>query len=163
MFERITARGGFIALARELGVRPDWHEPDVQGVSARVRGEDFDNAGFWPERGASSAQDGYDAEMHVVLFTEREGYSSPVPRAAVNLATLCSWAATPVEQPEIHLVREPRQRVTIDEMEHVLDDQLMVHREYCYECCDDVLCEDGKTIRRALNAVTDLRDSDILG
>ena len=43
--ERITSRARFVALAGELGVRMDWHEPDEQEVTAKVRGVSFDNAG----------------------------------------------------------------------------------------------------------------------
>ena len=34
-------------LAKKLGVRQDWHEPDNQEVTAEVRGTRFDNAGFY--------------------------------------------------------------------------------------------------------------------
>lgn len=80
----ITTRSEFKALATELGVRPDWHEPDEQGVTAQVRGRSFDNAGFWPVR------DGYLAsivEKHVIISKDGEAV------AAVNLATLCAWAS----------------------------------------------------------------------
>lgn len=36
-------------LAATRGCRPDMHEPDEQGLSAKVTGKAFDNAGF-PER-----------------------------------------------------------------------------------------------------------------
>lgn len=35
------------ALAKYLGVRDDWHEPDEQAVTAMVFGSSFDNAGHW--------------------------------------------------------------------------------------------------------------------
>lgn len=79
--KRITERGELQALARELGVRPDWHEPDEQDVDATVRGISFDNAGFWPEPSKIFE------EMHVILWKGNE------PVAAVNLATLCAWAS----------------------------------------------------------------------
>lgn len=31
--------------ANHTGVRPDWHEPDEQEVTAKIVGESFDNAG----------------------------------------------------------------------------------------------------------------------
>lgn len=45
--KRINTRAELQVLARELGVRPDWHEPDEQGLTAIVFGENFDNAGHW--------------------------------------------------------------------------------------------------------------------
>ena len=43
----INSRGALRALARELRVRHDWHEPDEQNLEAVCFGDDFDNAGFW--------------------------------------------------------------------------------------------------------------------
>lgn len=83
--ERITSRARFIALAGELGVRMDWHEPDQQEVTAKVLGSSFDNAGTWPHR-----QDGLDesaVEMYVMIYKDEEAV------AAINLATLCAWAS----------------------------------------------------------------------
>ncbi len=37
--KRIRNRGELMALAAELGVRQDWHEPDNQGVTAGWRAE----------------------------------------------------------------------------------------------------------------------------
>lgn len=91
----LTERSELIALARELRVRPDWHEPDEQGLTAEVFGSSFDNAGFWP----SSEQAGSCAlEQHVILYRATEpgddlGKREPV--AAVNLATLLAWASEP--------------------------------------------------------------------
>lgn len=79
---RINTKKDLKALARQLQVRPDWHEPDEQDVTAEVHGTDFDNAGFWPEEYASGH-----AEMHVIISQGGK------PVAAVNLATLFSWAA----------------------------------------------------------------------
>jgi len=45
--KRINTWHELIALAKVLGVRDDWHEPDEQDVTARVFGKNFDNAGFW--------------------------------------------------------------------------------------------------------------------
>jgi hypothetical protein len=110
----ITDRAEFAALARELGVRPDWHEPDEQGVRARVEGLSFDNAGFWPAQPFMTH-----VELHVIFSVCGEGdhtvcdvwddgtclcecdgdgdhQHGPCEArdvAAVNLATLCAWAA----------------------------------------------------------------------
>lgn len=79
--KRITTRDELKKLADELGVRPDWHEPDEQNVTVTAKGHSFDNAGFWPEPTASGLM-----ERHVVI--KKDGK----PVAAVNLATLFAWA-----------------------------------------------------------------------
>lgn len=78
---RIRTQAELIDLARELGVRPDWHEPDEQGLTACTAGTSFDNAGFWPTSEAD-----YTVEQHVILYKNGEAV------AAVNLATLFAWA-----------------------------------------------------------------------
>lgn len=80
----ITKKSELTALAKELGVRPDWHEPDEQYVTATTHGKIFDNAGFWGETYRS----------HGVNFTERyvKLYKEGEAVAAVNLATLFAWA-----------------------------------------------------------------------
>lgn len=45
--KRIHTRAQLQALAKELGVRRDWHEPDEQSLRAIVFGKNFDNAGHW--------------------------------------------------------------------------------------------------------------------
>jgi hypothetical protein len=89
--ERINDRERFIAFASEIGVRPDWHEPDEQGITARVEGTsgDFDNAGFWPASAEFPS-----AELHVI-FSRLDVETGVRGRdlACVNLATLCAWAA----------------------------------------------------------------------
>lgn len=85
--KRIDTRDELGELARELGVRADWHEPDEQEVTIEVYGtDDFDNAGFWPA-GHGYGPGNRKTEAHVILCKEGE------PVAAVNLATLFSWAA----------------------------------------------------------------------
>lgn len=79
-------------IAETLGVRPDWHEPDEQEVTAHVGGHCFDNAGFWPE--STCSQDLRDAkatEMYVEL--RKEG----LPIAIINLATLFAMACRTYE------------------------------------------------------------------
>jgi hypothetical protein len=90
--KRINKRDDLVALARELRVRPDWHEPDEQEVTAEVRGKSFDNAGFWGIRDEADflGRYGYDGtqgvEMYVTLFQDGK------PVAEVNLATLLAFA-----------------------------------------------------------------------
>lgn len=104
----IHNRDELVQLARELGVRPDWHEPDEQGLTARFDGTDgdFDNAGFWP----MIKGHGYDrnemggprrGEMCIILAREVRDESDPPGAdarrgpdiAAVNVATLLAWAS----------------------------------------------------------------------
>jgi hypothetical protein len=80
---RIRTRDELVRLARGLKVRPDWHEPDEQGVTAQVSGASFDNAGFWGA-GATIAPEAL--EMWVTLYKDGR------PVAEVNLATLFAWA-----------------------------------------------------------------------
>ncbi len=74
------------ALADELGVRQDWHEPDEQEVDARIEGEDLDNAGFWP---SAMTRDDWEGEYCVVITKNGEDV------AAVNLASLLAMASYP--------------------------------------------------------------------
>lgn len=91
----ITTRDQLTAFARQSGLRPDWHEPDEQRITARVEGASFDNAGFWPtDRAASHPST---VELHVIFSRiEDDGVYHDIlgeDIAAVNLATLCAWAA----------------------------------------------------------------------
>jgi hypothetical protein len=89
--KRIETKAELRALAAELGVRKDWHEPDEREVTAECRGTAFDNAGFWGEEAERERDErGYSpefVEQYVVL--KREGESV----AIVNLATLFALAA----------------------------------------------------------------------
>jgi hypothetical protein len=86
----IVSRQDFVDLAYQLGVRHDWHEPDEQGLTARVEGRHFDNAGTWPAAGVRYPEA---VELHVI-FSQADDRGRPVQDiAAVNLATLCAWAA----------------------------------------------------------------------
>ena len=71
--QEVTSIGQLKALAKELGVRDDWHEPDEQEVDAVVHGNTFDNAGF-------------EYEKHVIIKKDGE------PVARINLATLLAFA-----------------------------------------------------------------------
>lgn len=92
----ITSRNALAAFAVQNNLRPDWHEPDEQGITARVEGVNFDNAGFWP---TLDTQDPAGVELHVIFSREVEdpefetGHAQYEDIAAVNLATLCAWAA----------------------------------------------------------------------
>lgn len=94
--ERITTLARYQAWCRERGLTV-FHEPDEQGITARVEGTplDFDNAGFWPEETSSGR-----AELHVIFseleIEEGRGVRGP-DLACVNLATLCEWALTGME------------------------------------------------------------------
>lgn len=110
--KQITEQAELVTLARELGVRPDWHEPDEQGLTARFDGTDgdFDNAGFWP----MIKGHGYDrnelggprrGEMCIILSREVQDENDPPGAdarrgpdiAAVNVATLFAWASVDIE------------------------------------------------------------------
>lgn len=78
--KKIHSKKELKELAKELGVRHDWHEPDEQEITAVVKGRVFDNAGFWPY-GANSI-----TEKHVII--KKNGKEV----AAVNLATLFAFA-----------------------------------------------------------------------
>jgi hypothetical protein len=81
MVSIISTRRDLQALAHQLRVRPNWHEPDEQEVTAECVGNTFDNAGSWPERTSGGT-----CEMHV--YVRQNGTDV----AVVNLATLFSWA-----------------------------------------------------------------------
>ncbi len=46
MIKHIVHKKDLKILAKQLGVRDDWHEPDEQGLEAIMTGYQFDNAGF---------------------------------------------------------------------------------------------------------------------
>lgn len=109
----IRTRQEFMDLAVSLGVRADWHEPDEQGVTARVEGTplNFDNAmgchwyGVWKEG------DEPQAELHLILSRkeiDEQGVARRGPDIAkVNLATLCAWASDPVHSVVIEQTHVP--------------------------------------------------------
>ena len=87
--KRITTRADLVTLARDLGVRPDWHEPDEQEVTATTEGVSFDNAGFWPKSSESSDYPYHPSIIEMSVTLSKGGK----PVAVVNLATLFAWAA----------------------------------------------------------------------
>ncbi len=101
---RITTRQQMADLADRLGVRPDWSEPDNQGLTASVHGIHFDNAGHFPiervppGRGDVAADlplcgipDPRPTTAHAEIYATLLQHGKPV--AMVNLATLCALAA----------------------------------------------------------------------
>ena len=84
-------------LAKELRVRPDWHEPDEQEVNARIIGSHLDNAmGADPDADekvdVSHYPDGSVRTLHwgeynVVITKEGKDV------AVVNLAELLAWGS----------------------------------------------------------------------
>jgi len=90
--KRIIRRDQLVELAKELRVRPDWHEPDEQLVTARVQGTEFDTA-MGPAHWYGTEHDGVPrAEMYVVLYQAEDEGREPEAKAAVGLATLFAWA-----------------------------------------------------------------------
>lgn len=89
---KIHDRGQLQELAARLGVRPDWHEPGEQDVTALVHGTpgDLDNAGFWGHKPGTKELDTYGdgkQELWVEIFADGK------PVAEVNLASLLAWAS----------------------------------------------------------------------
>lgn len=76
--------------ASTYGLRSDWHEPDNQGINARIIGTHLDNA-----MGSSVRFEGKrHCEFNVVLTRMDEtDHVLQEDLAVVNLATLLSWAA----------------------------------------------------------------------
>jgi hypothetical protein len=85
---RVTTREQLENIAAMLGVRPDWHEPGEQQVTARVHGTDFDNAGFWGHDRHGNLNTFGDGMHEIWVELIRDGK----PVAEVNLATLLAWA-----------------------------------------------------------------------
>lgn len=86
----IHTKQQLIDLATELGTLDmAWHEPDQQDVTVQVKGNLFDNAGFWPDGFEITGAKGVKlrrVEKHVIIKQKGK------PVAAVNLATLLAWA-----------------------------------------------------------------------
>lgn len=97
--KKIMTRQELVDLAAELGVRHDWHEPDEQGITARVFGDSFDNA-MGPGYFYGTPPDEH-CELTVELKRlEYDDHGQAVvgePIAQINLATLLAWASQPVQ------------------------------------------------------------------
>jgi hypothetical protein len=88
--ERIDRARELRDLADRLGVRTDWHEPDEQDVTARIEGENFDNAGAWPPSEVRAfGHSEWTGELCVIISRGGEDV------AAVNLASLLAMASYP--------------------------------------------------------------------
>lgn len=72
--------------AKEHGLRPSWHEPDEQEVTARVVGRSLDNA-FGEHVGSKSIVEGF--QELVVIVEAGQGLEG---RILINLATLLAIA-----------------------------------------------------------------------
>lgn len=81
----INTKRELAELANTLQVRMDWHEPDEQGVNARVSGTHLDNAmGPDPYRNVG--------ELTVILYQrDSDGWEHEV--GYVNLANVLAWAS----------------------------------------------------------------------
>ena|ERR1700760_443278 len=88
---KIQTRGQLQELAARLRVRPDWHEPNEQNVTAEVHGTpgDLDNAGFWghDRDGNLDTYGKGRQELWVEIFADGK------PVAEINLACLLAWAS----------------------------------------------------------------------
>ena len=85
--------GGLADFAREHGLRPDWHEPDNQGVGARVIGTHLDNAMGAKAGRSIDAWDGREYGEFNVILTVEDDDGVPQDAAVVNLANLLAIAA----------------------------------------------------------------------
>ena len=72
-----------IEFKKKHGMRDSWHEPDEQGITARVTGIHFDNA-----MGESTQGE----ELVVVLYRNC-GVHGPYEEMRINLATLLAIAS----------------------------------------------------------------------
>lgn len=99
----ISTRAELVALARELGVRADWHEPDEQKITVVINGThmQFDNA---TRAGQRFGEDDSHAELHATIHRihwDDEYHTWRLGRAIahVNLAMLFAWATGYDERP----------------------------------------------------------------
>lgn len=88
--KRINEHEDLMTLYRDLGVRPDWHEPDEVNVTAKVIGTNFDNAGHWPADPGSNLASRWIGSDSLEMYVEL--HKDGLPVAQINLATLFSWA-----------------------------------------------------------------------
>lgn len=80
-------RDALRAFAKKHGLRGDWHEPDEQGVSARVVGSKLDNA-FGSEI-APAGSPMSEFQEFVVILKQEDG-----EELKINLANLLSMACS---------------------------------------------------------------------
>lgn len=106
--QHIRTRKELQELAKTLGTRKDWHEPDEQSLTAITFGRSFDNCGHWglkflgereaqarkqlwnPEPDTTEGAIIEDAERFVEMFVVL--YREDKAVAEINLATLFAFA-----------------------------------------------------------------------
>ena len=88
--KRIDSKQDLQEVARKLGVRPDWHEPDEQEVTAETRGTSFDNAGFWGSEFEAECENETRFKPEIERYVQIKKDGKIV--AEVNLATLLALA-----------------------------------------------------------------------
>lgn len=107
--KRIVDAAELAGVARQLGVRTDWHEPGEQNVSAYAAGTHLDNAmppATWYPRIRPPHDCEPHAELYVMISQQKDGNYEPVAIAAVLVADLLAWACaygrslTSATQPE---------------------------------------------------------------
>jgi len=98
MDHRVTKiRDALVAFAEANGLRPDWHEPDEQGVKATLVGDHLDNA-FGNYIGNDPGLNGLNQEFVVCLQIVREDDTSQDYEQSgydINLADLLALATMP--------------------------------------------------------------------
>jgi hypothetical protein len=93
MMTYINSPEELAAFADERGCRPNWHEPDEQGLSHVVLdGNKLDNA-FGAEKSSDYLRFARAADQRLVIIDE---IGQPV--AIVNVANLLAWASKPFRQ-----------------------------------------------------------------
>jgi hypothetical protein len=114
MIKRIRRKAELKALAKDLEVRKDWHEPDEQSLTTATFGKSFDNCGHWGleflskrefeartrlyDSGHTNTVEDYqieDAERFVETFVVL--YKGGHAVAEINLATLFAFACDTYE------------------------------------------------------------------
>lgn len=121
----ITTRAELAALAQELGVRPDWHEPDEQNVTAKFGGNDLDFDNAMPPGlvygKLSQGGDEYQEMciyLHRLVIDEQGERRIGQPIAVVNLAMLFAWATG--FQSDVDHVHDGRTQCGWEQQVHVL-------------------------------------------
>lgn len=80
---RITTIDHLLGFKQAFNLNDDWSSPINQGITAQIRGVDFDNMGHW---GTDSSDGSAGEEFHVVFKHNGDEV------AMANLASLCAWA-----------------------------------------------------------------------
>lgn len=83
----INTKEEFETFCLDQGVRRNWHEPDDQGITARVTGTHLDNA-MWADPIRNCG------EMVVIFERLHPEDDEQTQFASVNLANLLAWSRT---------------------------------------------------------------------